>query len=382
MPRWQTIADGCVVAISIYFFLLWTRGNRLRGLMLGIAGLFAGGSLASRMDLPLTGWILQASGVVAGLFLVTVFQTELRHLMMRTESWVRRADSPVQRSAYLEALAGAAFVLSEARVGALIVLVRDQSLGELSTKGVEVESPISAELLEAIFQRQSPIHDGAVVIEKGKIVRAGVLLPLTDRTDVPTCFGTRHRAALGICERCDASVVVVSEQRRKVTFVSGRHWRQALAADELLEFLRNSHGVRPQPRASRARSLLVANTRQKLAAVGLTAAIWVVSLLSTNTAIRDFSIPVEFTNLPAGLDISRPSAKQLDVRVRGPRWVIESLRPSQLSARFDLSRATQGVQVAAQASDVVNLPAGVSVERVSPVEVVVKVVPARAAGDR
>jgi diadenylate cyclase len=382
MPRWQSIVDLVVMALAIYLFLRWTTGNRLRNLILGIAALFAGGSLASQLDLPFTGWILNAAGFVAVLFLVTVFQTELRHLMMRTEGWLRRSNSRYGGVEYHEVLTRSAFALSETRVGAIIVLVREHSLDELSTGGVRIGAPISAELLEAIFQKQSLMHDGAVIVDQGRILRAGALLPLTHRADVPAGFGTRHRAALGICERCDASAVVVSEQRGEVTFVSGRHWRHARTTHELMDALRTSHVAKNESRPSLMRGLLLSHPKQRLAALGLTALIWMVSLLTINTAIRDFSVPIEFTNLAAGLDISRPSVKQLDVRVRGPRWIVESLRASQLSARFDLKGVSQGTHVLARPGDVVNLPAGVLVERVSPPEVQVRVVPVAGVGYR
>jgi hypothetical protein len=128
------------------------------------------------------------------------------------------------------------------------------------------------------------------------------------------------------------------------------------------------------------RSVLFGNLGQKLSAVAITGLVWTLSLLSSGTAIRDLTIPVEFTNLPAGLDVTRPSTRQIEVRVRGPRWQIESLHADQLSSRFDLSNVHTADQVLSHPSEVANLPPGVGVERVRPEVITVTIVSSRKAG--
>jgi diadenylate cyclase len=382
MLRWQTIVDLVVLGAAVYLFLKWTSGNRLRGLLLGTGSLFGISSLASRLDLPLAAWVFQSLGFVAILFLVTIFHSELRHLVMRAEGRFRRRRDPAVGASAQQAIASAAFALAGEKTGALMIIARDHSLRELAGGGLEVGAAISAPLLISLFQKGSPVHDGGVLFELGRIARAGVLLPLTHRSDIPERFGTRHRAALGICERCDAWVVVVSEERGEVTLVHGLQWQHPATEEALLELLRVGHQSPASQTAPFLKGLLFGNLRHKLAAAAITSLVWTLSLLSSGTAIRDLTVPVEFTNLPSGLDVSRPSARQLEIRVRGPRWQIEALHANELSARFDLSSATPGVLKLEHPSEVVNLPPAVTVERLRPDEISLSVVPAPRASSK
>jgi len=379
MSRWQTILDLTILATAVYLFLRWTAGNRLRGLLLGTGGLFGGSILASRLELPLAAWVFQSLGFVAILLLVTIFQSELRHLVMRTEGWFRPRRDPAVGTSAQQAIASAVFTLARQKTGALLIIAREHSIKELAAGGIEIGAAVSAPLLEALFQKESPIHDGGVILELGRISRAGVLLPLTHRNDIPACFGTRHRAALGICERCDAWVLVVSEQRGEVALVHGAEWRHPTTETELLELLKLGHGSPASNPKPFLHGLLLGNLHQKVAAAAITGMVWMLSLLFSGTAIRDLTVPVEFTNLRAGLDVSRPSTRQLEVRVRGPRWQVEALHVGEQSARFDLSDVSPGVQKLTRPSEVVNLPSGIAVERLRPEEITVTIVSTRSA---
>lgn len=376
MPRWQTFADLTILAAAVYLFLGWTAGNRLRTVLLITAALFGFSALAQRLELGLASWVFQSLGFAAVLLLVTIFQSELRHLAMRLEGRFRGRKAEPGLESSPEQIAQSAFKLAAERVGALIILPGGHSIGELAGGGIEVGAAVSVPLLEALFQKTSPIHDGAVVVELDRVTRAGVLLPLTNRTDVPACFGTRHRAALGLCERCDARVVVVSEERGQVTLVQGGEWRFVGAVPELVELLRAGDRGGEARTEPVWKSLLFGNPRRKLSAAAITAMVWSLSLVSSGTAIRDLVVPVEFTNPPAGLDVSQASATHFEMRVRGPRWEVESLRASEMSVRFDLSQARPGVVKLTHPSDVVNLPPAVSVERLRPDELTVHVEPA------
>ncbi|WP_321470655.1 diadenylate cyclase [uncultured Paludibaculum sp.] len=379
MPRWQTIVELTTLAAAVYLFLRWTAGNRLRFVLLSTAALFGLSGLAVRLELGLAAWVFQALGFVAVLLLVTIFQSELRHLAMRMEGRFRRRRTPESHSSAQQRIARAAFTLAAQKTGALVIIARDHSTSELAGGGLEIGAALSAALLEALFQKTSPIHDGGVIVEAGRIARAGVLLPLTHRTDVPDYFGTRHRAALGLCERCDAWVVVVSEERGDVTLVHGQQWRHAAREEELVELLRSGQAVPAGKPTPLLRGLLVGNYGQKLSAAAITAVVWGLSLVSSGTAIRDLVVPVEFTNPPTGMDVSQASATQFEMRVRGPRWEVESLHANEMSVRFDLNKEAPGVVTLTHPSDVVNLPPAVSVERLLPEAITVHLVPGRRA---
>ena len=145
-------------------------------------------------------------------------------------------------------IAEAMFDLARDRIGALVVIVRRDAILELLEGGVALGAEISSELLKAIFQKDSPLHDGAVIIDGDRALKAGVVLPLTQRQNVASFYGTRHRAGMGLAERCDALVTVVSEERGEVSLMLGRDVRLQAGPEQLrqeLEELRQRDRKRP-----------------------------------------------------------------------------------------------------------------------------------------
>jgi diadenylate cyclase len=215
--HWQGIVDLLVLAVAIYLLLRWSREARALRLALSILALRVGSLLARQLDLVITSWVLDAATVVAVLALVVLFQPELRRALMRLDI-TGRAARPGQATA-LSAVSAAAWSLGQIRCGALIVIARKDSLAELVTPGVALNGQASEDIFMAVFQKGSPVHDGAAIVEGDLITRVGAILPLTQRTGVPGAYGTRHRAAMGLAERSDALVIVVSEERGDVTLM-------------------------------------------------------------------------------------------------------------------------------------------------------------------
>jgi diadenylate cyclase len=267
------------------------------------------------------------------------------------------------------AISEAAFALAESQRGALLVLVRRDSIEELITGGVPLGGEISREIIEAIFRKVSPVHDGATIIEKNRIARVAAVLPLTQREDIPSSYGTRHRAALGLAERCDAIVVVVSEERGVVTLVDGSKGRQIDRVQDLVKSLTALCGRSAVEIPSFRRNLGL-----KATAVGLAGLIWGISFGltgTTGTTVRTIVVPVEFSNVPGGLRIARQSSTTLQVQLRGPGWLFESVSLSRITGRFDLRGLREGTQNVTLPAASLNLPPGVQVERVSPDSIVV-----------
>ena len=128
--------------------------------------------------------------------------------------------------------------LAENRVGSLVVVERETVLGDQIEAGTKIDAEVSKDLLVSIFQSSSPLHDGAVLIQQGRIASAGCILPLTLRDDLPEGVGTRHRAAVGITEETDALVIVVSEETGAISVVLGGEMRSGLTPSELRTVLR------------------------------------------------------------------------------------------------------------------------------------------------
>jgi diadenylate cyclase len=187
--------------------------------------------------------ILTASAPV---ILAVIFQTDLRRTLLALG---KRSLAVVEQSGDMETveeLLKAMRELADKRIGALIVLVRHTPLEHLIHVGTEIDAKVTSELLNSIFLPYSPIHDGAVIIENGKITKAGCLLPLSQNPDISKSFGTRHRAALGLSEVADSYVVVVSEETGKISLVHEAKITYDVEHGDLRRSLKKALGIRRQ----------------------------------------------------------------------------------------------------------------------------------------
>ncbi len=368
MPvRWQSLVDFLVLAAAIYVLLRWAKQARAVRIALAIIGLHAGALAARNYGLVITAWVLAAAGLLAIAVLLIVFQPELRHSFMRLDTilrtgWRRGArEIPTYR-----AVADAAFRLAASRVGALIVLVRRDAISELIQGGTRLGAEVSRELLEAVFQKSSPLHDGAVVIDGRTATRARAVLPLTLRGDVPPEFGTRHRAAMGLAERSDAVVVVVSEQRGAVTLMQDRKFHPIADSERLAAVIEQLQAGPAFSWPERLRRFATRNIRYKLAALGLAGGIWAIALFTAGTTVRTITVPVVFTGVLPGANITAQSASDIDVQLRGSPLLMDSAPLERVTATFNLSRSRPGQLHLAVGPQNFDLPPGIRLERATP----------------
>ena len=230
--------DILLVAFGVYWLLLLIRGTRAVQILIGLM-ILAGTSLASQaFGLGTLQWILANFGGSAVLIIVVLFQQDIRRALARVGRGVFRSVSPGQTSQILEDVVRAAQALAKRRVGALIVLERETRLDDLIEAGTALDAAVTRDLLISLFLPLSPLHDGAVVIQDGRIAWAGCVLPLTLREKLPDGLGTRHRAAVGVTEESDAVVVVISEETSAISVVYGGEMVRDLDGPRLREILR------------------------------------------------------------------------------------------------------------------------------------------------
>lgn len=234
--------DILLVAAGIYWLLLLIRGTRAIQILVGLIVLIALSLASELFQLAALGMILDRFLGSAVLIIVILFQNDIRRALARVGRGFFPSFSAEQELQVVEEIVRAAGTLSQRRYGALIVLERETNLGDLIEAGVVVDAQLSKDLLTSIFQPSSPMHDGAVIIQEGRVALAGCILPLTLRTDLPEGLGTRHRAAVGITEETDALVVVVSEETAKISVVLGGQMLRGLDAPRLRVVLREVLG--------------------------------------------------------------------------------------------------------------------------------------------
>jgi diadenylate cyclase len=222
--RLTTLVDIGITALLIYWLFSLIRGTRAVRLVIGVSVLFVVYVLAVAFGLELLTRIMQG-GAVVGLFaLVVIFQPEIRRALERigrvgSLGWVLSPADSRAVDHVAEEVARAAAELSADGHGALIVLERETGLEDAAESGVMIHGDISADLIRTIFAPRTALHDGALIIRGETILAAGALLPLSETSVHSECFGTRHRAALGIAEQTDAVVVVVSEENGQISLV-------------------------------------------------------------------------------------------------------------------------------------------------------------------
>jgi diadenylate cyclase len=260
LVRWQSVVDFVVLTAALYILLRWAQQARALRVALVVLGLHAAALVSRHFDLVLTSWVLDGAAILAIVVLLLVFQAELRRFFMRLDSLLNwRTQAASNLSETYQSIAQAAFRLASGSIGALIVIVRRNAVWELVSGGITLEASVSPEILEAIFQKTSPVHDGAVIARGDRIVRAAAVLPLTERERVPSYYGTRHRAAMGLSERCDALVVVVSEERAEVTLMEGRRITRFDQEPKLAQTLEKLCAEPPADLRSKLRQWLLSN---------------------------------------------------------------------------------------------------------------------------
>jgi len=228
-----------LVTAGIYWLLLLIRGTRAVQILVGLIVLLALSLASEIFQLVTLRQILDNFLGSAVLIIVVLFQHDIRRALARVGRGFFPSVSAQEASQLLEEVVRAAQTLAQKRVGALIVLERDTQLDDQIEAGTPLDAAVSKELLTSIFLPYSPLHDGAVVVQRGRLAYAGCILPLTLRDDLPEGVGTRHRAAVGITEETDAVVIVVSEESATISVVLRGEMVQGLDAPRLRVVLRD-----------------------------------------------------------------------------------------------------------------------------------------------
>ena len=231
--NWQGWLDvGLVVAVIILLFRI-VKGTRVFHMFVGLGLILLLALSAQRAGLITGHWII--SGFVAqALFVIMIlFQPEIRRVLAQIGKMVlfKRSLSTIEETRPLEEIVRAVIPLGEKRIGAILVLERENELWDIVEMGIPLDAKVSRELLSSIFIPQSPLHDGAVVIRGDRILAAGSFLPLSLNPNIGKMLGTRHRAALGITEETDAVVITISEETGAISvIVDGKMTRDLDAA--------------------------------------------------------------------------------------------------------------------------------------------------------
>jgi uncharacterized protein (TIGR00159 family) len=221
--RWLLdLLDILLVAFIIYRIILLIKGTRAVQMLVGLAVIlivYVGSQVGGLYTLH---WLLEnfLSSII--LVIIVIFQSDIRRALIHVGRNPFFADlSYKEETEVIEELVKASVSMANKRIGALVVIERETGLKDFLEVGVEIDAKVSSDLITSIFVPFSPIHDGALVIQQGRLKRAGCFLPISQNPEISKTLGTRHRAAIGLTELVDAVSIVVSEETGKISVVVG-----------------------------------------------------------------------------------------------------------------------------------------------------------------
>lgn len=226
----RNIFEIMIIAFLVYELLIWIKNTRAWNLLQGILVILAFTFLCAVLHLDTILWILEKIATIAVMALIIIFQPELRKALEQIGSKkfltdILSFDDGLQKRGFTERTAAeitrATFEMAKVKTGALIVIERQSSLKEIERTGIEVDGLVTSQLLINIFEHNTPLHDGAVVIRGRRVTAATCYLPLSENMSISKELGTRHRAAVGISEVTDSLTIVVSEETGRVSLVEG-----------------------------------------------------------------------------------------------------------------------------------------------------------------
>lgn len=214
---WDVI-DILIVTFVIYRIILLIKGTRAVQMLIGLVVVIGLYGISFRMGLFTLHWILNNFLASIILVVVVIFQEDIRRALSRVgrNPFIGGSGGRLQEVEMVEEVVRASMELVERKVGALIVFERKTGLTNYIEKGVRIDAVVQQETIVSIFLPESPLHDGAVIIQEGRIAAAGCLLPLDATIEISGTFGTRHRCGLSLSKETDAVVIIISEERATV----------------------------------------------------------------------------------------------------------------------------------------------------------------------
>ncbi len=271
------VVDILLVALILYYIYKLIRGTQATNILAGVLVIYVSWIVARAFNMELMSGILGSVISVGLIALIIIFQAEIRKFLQTLGTNSQQAGplaivykllDPTKRTKHenidsvIDPIVRACGDMSATYTGALIVIKQDGSLEDIISTGVVIDANIDSSLIRNIFFKNSPLHDGAMVIAGGRIVAAKCVLPST-KSNVPLSFGMRHRAAMGLCEESDAIVVVVSEETGAISVAQNGNIRRGLSETELKAELMRLGRVAEQEEAADGVATTAATSKAK-----------------------------------------------------------------------------------------------------------------------
>jgi diadenylate cyclase len=239
---WKPFIEVLILWFVIYRVILFFEGTRAIHVIRGIIILLVAFFLFQMLNFEILDWLLARLFAISVIALLIIFHPEIRQGLARLgqRNLFGASLRQEQLDYLLKEIGNAAENLSKDKIGAIIVVERNDPLTAYIESGVVIDGRVSSELIESIFSRTSILHDGGMIIQQGKITAAGCLFPLSEKQDLNRIYGTRHRAALGLSEETDAIIIVISEERQDISLIYRGKMQNGLSREDLFSEIKES----------------------------------------------------------------------------------------------------------------------------------------------
>jgi diadenylate cyclase len=365
--RWQDALDILILTFIFYRLYLWLRKKKALRMVVAILALPLFYIFAQWIDLPLSVWGLQNLWPVIIIVLVVIFQQEIREVLgnisLPSFFFGRPEGLP---SISIDKIAGAAFQMANRKMGGLIVLQRGDDLDEIIREKTLLDAEISEDILISIYHSQSPLHDGAVIIQGGRIRYAAALLPLSKSASLPKEWGTRHRAGVGITEVSDGECIIISEERGEVLLASGGKVEKKSGKEDLKESLGDLTPMGDIKVKEKAWPKTISeDIPTKVMFFFFVCLLWIF-VIGIRQGEVSFNIPIEYYSIPQHLAIAGEPPKELNIRIKGSQRLLSSLKPDYVRVQINLSNAHNGINQISLSEAMITTRPGITITNFYP----------------
>jgi len=368
--RWLDIIDILLITFvlyQLYSFFHKTKGFRI---LIGLLGLGIIYILAKSWELFLSTWVFQIFWQVLVILIIIVFQPEIRQVLERANLLNLFEGKKTLYSSYLvvEKISRSVFRMAAERIGAIIVFKQKDDLKNLIKDAIPFDGKISEPVLLSIFQKNSPIHDGAILIEDNRIKVVAGFLPMTEKAHLPNHYGSRHRAALGLSETSDAFIIVISEERGEVSVVQHAQIKKVQDPKKLSNFIRQHISKKEKKKKLSLKTIFsnmfLKNWPKKLITL-LLVFLFYIMLAGQQNYSQTLFVPIEYINIPANKKLVSPP-KNAKIFIKGLRKLVASLKSEQIRIELDVSLAQWGRRTYNITEGNINLPSGIHLDYIDP----------------
>ncbi len=365
---WQDIVDIILTSYILFRFYILFKGTNVFRILIGMTILWFFQRIAVFLGLIVTSWVVQGVAAVAALIIIVVFRNEIRSVLQaRNLKSILWGFSSKTVTTTIEIIVESVYEMGLRRTGALLVFPGKDDLEEEAQRGISWKGVVSKEMIMSIFWPGNPVHDGAAILEGNQIREVGAILPLSHRDDLPSYYGTRHRAALGLAESSDALVILVSEERGEVLVAKNAELKEVKQKRRLKRYLQEHMGVATKKQPFMRRETFETAMAALLSIIFVTG-VWFNVTRGRDTLVT-LQIPIEYRNRDPGMEILTASVNAVSLDLSGSGALIKSINPTQVDVRLDLGKAIPGNNSFTITSDNIYLPPGIILKNVYPSEV-------------